>query len=364
MRNTLLSLILAIASISCSINSKSTEYIDLESIMNSTESVGLSQIAEEVKYIPLESSNEALLGNVQKIMIAENTIIVSDIYGSGSRLLLFDLNGKFIKQVGSMGNGPGEYGQISDFYLAKNNTEIQVVTNNKKNILRFSLIGDFIGNGIEVNDDVTVIYTNGNYYSHFPSNMLFFNKDKKHQLTIRNGSGDILSRQYPVNPLKNTYMNPFIEFVSFSKTKQGCYYHVPNDNVLYEITDTVIIAAKEFNFGKYNVPTDYKWDFAGVQKAKTLDFASVQKIQIAGNIIFVNYSREGKKGLILHTKNKSINVGEGSNIGIKDDINGCGFITDFNVQDSILFDYIAPYAQADCLEGDNYVIRIVKLKKI
>lgn len=373
--------ICAVLLVSCSPNNKESSVVCFEKIIDSKSNVNLSDIANEVIYVPLESAKDALLGNIQKIIIVGERIYISDLSSVGSRLLLFDIEGKFIKQIGSIGNGPGEYGQISDICLVKDKKEIQIVANNKKNILRYNLEGNFVGNGFEINDDVTVQYFNGRYYSHYPSNMLFYNKVKEFQLTVRNLSGDIINYQYPVDKTRSSYLNPFIEFATFSQNDGTCFYHVPKDNVLYQIQDSAIVSKIIYSFGKYSFPSNFIWNYNNIQKAKSMDLAFIQSIKVAANFIFIEYKRQNKKGLIIKAQHKYYNTGEGDFIGIKDDIDGCGYLADFWVQDSILLNVITPYNIPDSyrigipfskkvnnlfsiIQGDNYIVRIVKVKKI
>jgi hypothetical protein len=371
--------IFAVIVVSCSSNNNETLVVNLDEIIDSKSIVNLSDFASEVFYVPLESCKEALIGNIQKIIIVGDRIYVSDISSVGSRLLLYNSKGRFLRQIGSVGNGPGEYGQISDFSLGVDNNELIVISNNKKNILRYCLDGDFIGNGFDVGDDVSLHYYKGMYYSHYPSNMLFYKNDREFQLMIRDKSGEVISSQYPVDKSKGSYLNPFIEFATFSQNKHACFYHVPKDNVLYQIQDSNIVVTKKYSFGKYSFSPDFIWDYNNIQKAKSMDMAFIQTIQVAANYVFIKFSRKNKPGLIIQTPAKIINAGDGEFFGIKDDIDGCGYINNFWVSDSVIFDVIAPYEfpknfrtdipiskKADRLfssvQGDNYVVRIIRLK--
>lgn len=65
-----------------------------------------SQFAEDIEFIPLETTDECLLGDfLANIIVTSDNIIVFD-YESCYR---FDRKGKFMNKIGSKGNGPGEY---------------------------------------------------------------------------------------------------------------------------------------------------------------------------------------------------------------------------------------------------------------
>lgn len=79
--------------------------IDLESNISNIKKVRLSEIADDVCYIPLETNEQSLMGRVINIDISEKFIFLS----TSDKCLLFDSNGKFILQIGRKGKGPGEY---------------------------------------------------------------------------------------------------------------------------------------------------------------------------------------------------------------------------------------------------------------
>ena len=51
-----------------------------------------------------------------KICVKKNHIYVADTYLK--RVIVFDNKGLALYQVGSLGNGPGEYSSVADFYVA------------------------------------------------------------------------------------------------------------------------------------------------------------------------------------------------------------------------------------------------------
>lgn len=68
--------------------------------------IKLSEVASGVKYIPLETTDESLLEqDILDATFAGGYLFVSDY----KKLLQFTLDGKFIRQIGKAGQGPGEY---------------------------------------------------------------------------------------------------------------------------------------------------------------------------------------------------------------------------------------------------------------
>lgn len=68
--------------------------------------IKLSEVASAIKYIPLETTAESLLEqDILDVTIAGGYLFVCDY----KKLFQFTLEGKFVRQIGRAGQGPGEY---------------------------------------------------------------------------------------------------------------------------------------------------------------------------------------------------------------------------------------------------------------
>ena len=94
--------------------------LDIRKSLSNIKEVKLSSLVKDIRYIPLETTPECLLSKIRKIELFNNYIFLIDKKG----LYQFDFNGKFIRQVGSFGPGPGEYGIALNFSIIRNSGEI------------------------------------------------------------------------------------------------------------------------------------------------------------------------------------------------------------------------------------------------
>jgi hypothetical protein len=69
----------------------------------------LSEIASEIEYIPLETNQQSLIRNMKGAWFTEGGIYVH----TPNQLMLFDSQGKFLRNIGKKGRGPEEYQQCS-----------------------------------------------------------------------------------------------------------------------------------------------------------------------------------------------------------------------------------------------------------
>jgi hypothetical protein len=125
------------------INNRSPQYLlDLRNSNSNSnlKSVPLSTIGNSVKYIPLETNSVSILKTILHIDLCDSIIFLCD----NDKLLKFGKAGRFIKQIGRKGRGPGEYPSIYDFCIDKTNRLIYISASSIKEILIFDFDGNFI----------------------------------------------------------------------------------------------------------------------------------------------------------------------------------------------------------------------------
>ncbi|NMC99580.1 MAG: 6-bladed beta-propeller [Bacteroidales bacterium] len=74
------------------------------------------EIFSVVDSIQLETKNESITGKPWSVLVYKDIFVISDLIYS-NRVLAFSKKGKFIKQIGSIGEGPGEYKSPSGLVL-------------------------------------------------------------------------------------------------------------------------------------------------------------------------------------------------------------------------------------------------------
>lgn len=119
----------------CSSPKKEFHEIDVYGAVNAAEQiVPVSYVSETVNYLPLETTHEALLQGIYKVLCHDNHFYISD----NRKVFQFNDNGKFIRQFGAIGKGPGEYSGMIRFTLDTVNKELLIhsQTTNILNVYR------------------------------------------------------------------------------------------------------------------------------------------------------------------------------------------------------------------------------------
>ena len=89
---------------------------ELSDVFNDkAETVDLEDICDNIQVIPLETSDDILINVIADVEKYRDKLYVK--HNNNNKLSVFDLTGKYLYQIGSFGQGPGEYTDISDIHF-------------------------------------------------------------------------------------------------------------------------------------------------------------------------------------------------------------------------------------------------------
>lgn len=138
--NLLSVLMLSILLLGCGTDKKKNGFSTLEvSISGSRRNIILNDIASKIRYIPLETNDSLIIGEIVKVIKKDNYYFISD----ATALYKFDQNGKLAGYINKKGNGPDEYIGISDFQIDKEGG-VWILGRNKKILNNYSWAGELL----------------------------------------------------------------------------------------------------------------------------------------------------------------------------------------------------------------------------
>ena len=158
--------------------------INIEKNIKNVKSIPLSFIGKKIEYVALETTPRSLLKSIMGIQFSEKYIFVSDF----DRLLQFDRHGKFIRQVGDNGRGPGEYIHVSGFWIDEKNEKAYVMAWGIKTIKEYDFNGNFIKSFKIAFSSLQFIKTGNNSYTFVIPNAPF-DTDSEFRLIVTDSAG-------------------------------------------------------------------------------------------------------------------------------------------------------------------------------
>ena len=156
----------------------------------------LSDIADNIFYIPLD--NTFLVSSNNQIKLTDNNIFL---YGQDG-IVSYNRNGTFIKKIGSIGRGPGEY--ISARYIAIDKNNRTIFVKDRDNIIKVYSKGGVFLRAISLKDNpgtIERIECVGNYLIAFYY-LQFGNA--KYNWVILDTLGNIIKNKERTTPLFNS----------------------------------------------------------------------------------------------------------------------------------------------------------------
>ena len=104
--------------------------------------VDIHELAD-VKYIPLETTDESLIGAANLLYMGNDTLIIRDV--KQHKILLFDTEGKYLSSFQRIGNGAKEYTRMASTCVDADAREIYISDFYRPNrIAVFNYAGDFV----------------------------------------------------------------------------------------------------------------------------------------------------------------------------------------------------------------------------
>jgi hypothetical protein len=210
-------------------NEKITE-IQIPKSMSSPQKLKLSDIALDVEYIPLETTKNCIIGNNCSCTLTNDYIFISQHGG----LLQFRKDGKFVRQVNKVGQGPDEC-HIRCCAFDEKNKCIYMVNNYTSYIMIFGFDGKFKRKFKNPFEEMIDYFVWG-IECDKSGNLLFPFDNKRYKYIVTDSCGKIFHKEinydfYPVEK-KN---GPGMVILGYSPF----YFHQNNTYYKYQFNDTV-----------------------------------------------------------------------------------------------------------------------------
>ena len=325
-----LTLVIIVLSIAFLLSCRNKENNSLENSIekikikvDSLKEIKLSKISKELSYVKLETNNNCLIGNIDKIFFHNDNIFIVDKSITNS-IYKFKRNGEFIFKVSSEGKGKGGFITINDVVFDYQNNKILIYDNKQKKILCFnSEDGGFIGDFSFERLFLSFRKLDTNRYLLHTNKMNNFNQDNElieYDILLCNGEGEVLNKYFKYNPeLKtdnasydltkvfSTYRNQtFITKLLYNKIYKmeqdykltprykvvytghevpGSYQELPSDKLINKLTTKSDYAFAHtirsitdkyllFTFSYKNLKNE-KWGLYNKEKKKTKIYSNV-----------------------------------------------------------------------------------------
>ncbi len=223
----------------------------------------LDDYISNIEIVPLETNEEALLRNYWKVIEYNDKYYVQD---RSNGLYVFNNKGKYISNIGDLGNGPGEYIYISDFQINPYTGYIEILEPRGK-VKVYNPRGEFLY-----------------YYGRrFQEVSYFYIVDEDMVLFSHNSCSPTLNLySRKADSVVRSFLSFEHDFMIFRPVRTDAHYYVYNDvlyihhgytNEIYKLDNNRLSPVLKLDFGNNNINIqNYPWEFAESDKEVGKDF--------------------------------------------------------------------------------------------
>ena len=279
-----------------------------KAISESPKEIMLNELASDIRYVPLETTDDCLMNNEFYIMQYTGEDIIT------SGIFHFDKNGKFLNKIGSKGQGPEEYLQgLFAFGDWKNKL---LYVQNWTTLTCYGFDGTFVRSvptpqlnmgAAGLFDENHILYSNDIYYADKANPIQLYMVDSQNGKTVSKWRGHLEeNKKYGMILTSRDFMYNY---------DNSLFYKPALENVIFKI-----LSPKKRQLV-------YKFDCSGkdidvsadeVDPKKRFQFLSVYWAKETAQYLFVNYGMKNISRLGIYDKEKKTFT----NVTIKDILAG------------------------------------------
>ena len=279
-----------------------------KAISESPKEIMLNELASDIRYVPLETTDDCLMNNEFYIMQYTGEDIIT------SGIFHFDKNGKFLNKIGSKGQGPEEY--LQDLFAFGDWKNKLLYVQNWTTLTCYGFDGTFVRSiptpqlnmgAAGLFDENHILYSNDIYYADKANPIQLYMVDSQNGKTVSKWRGHLEeNKKYGMILTSRDFMYNY---------DNSLFYKPALENVIFKI-----LSPKKRQLV-------YKFDCSGkdidvsadeVDPKKRFQFLSVYWAKETAQYLFVNYGMKNISRLGIYDKEKK----NFTNVTIKDNLAG------------------------------------------
>lgn len=253
-------------------------------VSESDKGFDVCQMADFEKVIPLETVGDALIGEIDKLEMDDSHIVILD--KRMRTVWLFGIDGKFIRKIGRLGNGPKEYVSLDDVCFDKENGTVWIWDRVKQVMLEYDLTGELLKEVATGFSSNVFAKTNEGFWLYYS----YLKNPDNNSLILVNEEMDHLVKGFFAT--KETF--PVSLSSGFTSWAGKEYFYFPLSNVLYSLDGTEARPYIEFDFGERTLPYSKIMNMSPEEYETLIDSGSylggLKNVQLSSKYCFFQFS--------------------------------------------------------------------------
>lgn len=208
----------------------------------------LSEWMDSIRIVRLNLDDSIVLGSPVRIVHCDSSFYAADI-GYTSLIYRFGEDGTFLGSIGKKGKGPGEYLQLSDFYIDESTDNIYVGSYPDFRLYNFDKEGHFKSQKTLRTRSQGFTKTSEGFWIYSGHN----NGYQPERVLLTDDTLGIRKKFFPLE----TRCLPVVNDSPFTTWKERIFLTMPLSPDICEIRGDTLFPVLNFDFGEYNVPEHF-----------------------------------------------------------------------------------------------------------
>lgn len=328
--------------------------VNLAEGFNNNQKIPLSKIANFIKYIPLETTNDNYISQIKKIVIEKNCILVLD--EKANKLLLFNLDGHYQCSIGREGKGPGEYVRITNIEVSPSRNLIYIFDVASAKILTYNFEGEFMGNLRHPLLGYWVTLLDDKYFVYFDPARSYRYAGGFYKAIITDLNGKIVKKFLRQSQSKEEkFKSPCsMQSYAYSYNNSSFYWEVTSDTI-FQVTETLeFFPSRYVNQGPMSLPKSKMYEARYVME-KFSEHSTILTIFETEKFFFARGITNFQPAALLYFKDSKecYNASNSRGFLINDLDNGPGFWPIGKINDHSIYSAIDPIDLKDIVSNNK-----------
>jgi len=220
------------------INNASADRIEVD--VDKISKTKASDLFSHVEFIPLETSDENLMGNIEKITVYEDKYFILDEFRRS--VLIYSADGIFLDRIFRVGLGPFEYDKISGLSIDFNNKWL-ILSSYPKTIY------------FDIDTYKPIKEEKEKSWSYYLGYKTYLTSSKEFELVVEE-KGEVKYTCFPNRKELDYFYYVTAEYFSQQGNDSVYFIRVMDDNI-YKITKDSICVAVVLDFGDKKLPNTF-----------------------------------------------------------------------------------------------------------
>lgn len=211
----------------------------------------MDSLIENIYFVKLETKADNLIGKISQILFVNDLLFVVDNESSKS-INVFGMKGDFKYKISHVGNGPGEYVEISNVCIVPGKEQIAILDRSQSRIIYYKYDGQYVS--MEeipfMNDYFEYLESGSKAYEIYGMNDPKLGNNGLNSLIVTDSTNNLIYSSF-----KDIYKQKFhyTKNRTLRKFQENVYYSPNITDTIYIVKDSTVEAKYHINIAEKNV---------------------------------------------------------------------------------------------------------------